>query len=454
MVLEKNRILEGQKHPKVCFITLGCKVNQTESEAMAQLFRNAGYQIVDSRQIPDVVVINTCTVTNTGGSKSRQAIRRAVKAFPESFVIVTGCYSQTAPAEVLGISGVNLVLGTQDRMQILKWIERVRKTNKPYDAVRNIWHAKEFEEFPQIEEESRTRAMLKIEEGCNRFCTYCIIPFARGPVRSRLPGNALAEAERLVKAGYKEIVLTGIHIGAYGEDLEGGWDLARLVKMLVKIPGIHRLRLGSIEPVEFSAELINTITSSPVICPHLHIPLQSGSHKVLTRMQRLYTPADYRDLLERLFRSIPGLAVTTDIIVGFPGESEADHAQSLEFAAGCNFAGIHVFPYSKRQGTPAADYPDQVSDRVKSQRVKEMLQVSRESQAAFCHKLLGHEAEVLVERIDAKGQAFGHTENYLAVYLPPKLNGENWETGQLVSVILEKKHICPQKAVKKLNTEN
>jgi MiaB-like tRNA modifying enzyme len=439
MVLENNKRSEEQ--PKVCFITLGCKVNQTESEAMAQLFRNAGYQIVDSRQTPDVVVINTCTVTNTGGSKSRQAIRRAVKAFPESLVIVTGCYSQTASAEVLDISGVDLVIGTQDRMQILKWIEHIRQTNKPYDAVRNIWEAKEFEEFPQIEEESRTRAMLKIEEGCNRFCTYCIIPFARGPVRSRLPGNALAEAERLVKAGYQEIVLTGIHIGAYGEDLQENWDLARLVQMLVKIAGIHRLRLGSIEPVEFSAELIDTITTSSAICPHLHIPLQSGSYKVLTKMQRQYTPDDYRDLLKRLCGSIPRLAVTTDIIVGFPGESEADHAQSLEFAAGCGFAGIHVFPYSKRKGTPAADYPDQVPDSVKARRVKEMLHVSRESQKAYCNSILGHPVEVLVERVDAKGQVFGHTENYLAVNLPPESTGKNWKAGQLVTVQLEKQHI-------------
>ncbi|MDD4400369.1 MAG: tRNA (N(6)-L-threonylcarbamoyladenosine(37)-C(2))-methylthiotransferase MtaB [Desulfitobacteriaceae bacterium] len=427
---------------KVCFITLGCKVNQTESEAMAQLFRNAGYQLVDFRQIPDVVVINTCTVTNTGGSKSRQAIRRAIKAFPESFVVVAGCYSQIAPAEVLGIPGVDLVLGTQDRRQILKWIEYVRKTKKPYAAVRNIGQAQDFEEFPQIKEESRTRAMLKIEEGCNRFCAYCIIPFARGPVRSRLPGNALAEAQKLVKAGYREIVLTGIHIGAYGEDLAGGWDLAGLLKLLIGIPGLHRLRLGSLESVEFKAELMEIISSSPVICPHLHIPLQSGSRQVLTKMQRPYTPADYRDLLEKLFRSVPGLAVTTDIIVGFPGESAADHAQSLEFAAGCNFAGIHVFPYSQRQGTLAAAYPDQVSGRVKVQRVKEMRQVARESQEAYVKSRLGHTVEVLVERVDAQGRAFGHTENYLAVNLAPELKGGNWEAGQLVAVRLAPEHIC------------
>ncbi|HWQ71229.1 MAG TPA: tRNA (N(6)-L-threonylcarbamoyladenosine(37)-C(2))-methylthiotransferase MtaB [Desulfitobacteriaceae bacterium] len=445
MVLENNK--RSEEDPKVCFITLGCKVNQTESEAMAQLFRNAGYQTVDSGRTPDVVVINTCTVTNMGGRKSRQAIRRAVRAFPESLVIVTGCYSQTASDEVLDIPGVDLVLGTQDRMQVLQWIEHVRQTAEPYNAVRNIWNAKEFEEFPQIKEESRTRAMLKIEEGCNRFCTYCIIPFARGPVRSRLPGNALAEAERLVKAGYREIVLTGIHIGAYGEDLEGNWDLARLVRMMLKIPEIHRLRLGSIEPVEFSEELIDTITASPAICPHLHIPLQSGSPEILAGMRRLYTPAEYRNLLERLFQSIPRLAVTTDVIVGFPGESEADHAQTLEFARACGFAGIHVFPYSKRKGTPAAAYADQVPDRVKARRVKEMLHVSRESRQAYINRILGQTVEVLVERVDAQGQALGHTENYLTVTLPSQLNGKNWKEGQVVSVLLNEKHIYPEKFV-------
>ena len=283
--------------------------------------------------------------------------------------------------------------------------------------------------------------MLKIEEGCNRFCTYCIIPFARGPVRSRLPGNALAEAVKLVEAGYQEIVLTGIHTGAYGEDLEAGWDLARLVKLLVNIPRIHRLRLSSIEPVEFTAELIDTIVASPVICPHLHIPLQSGSDAVLARMQRPYTLGYYQDLLKRLYRSIPGLAVTTDIIVGFPGETEADHLQALAFVRSCGFAGIHVFPYSKRKGTPAADYPDQVSDQVKTQRVKEMLQVSRESQESYNASLLGHNVEVLIERVDAKGRAFGHTENYLAVNLPPDIDEDTWQVGQLVSVRLEKKHM-------------
>jgi threonylcarbamoyladenosine tRNA methylthiotransferase MtaB len=439
--MEKNNIIEDQEQPKVCFVTLGCKVNQAESEALAQLFRNAGYQVVDPEQTVAVVVINTCTVTNTGSSKSRQAIRRLIRSHPESYVIVSGCYAQTASAEVLAIPGVDLVIGTQQRARILKLLEHVKQTNKPYNAVRNIGEVRVFEELPRLEEESRTRAMLKIEDGCNRFCTYCIIPYARGPVRSRLPENALAEAERLIKAGYQEIVLTGIHIGAYGEDLANGWNLARLLQALVNIPGMHRLHLGSVEPLEFSPELIAVMAASKVICPHLHIPLQSGSNTVLARMHRPYTIEDYRELLNKLFQSIPDLAVTTDVIAGFPGETDTDHRQTVDFVGRCGFAGIHVFPYSRREGTEAAAFPEQVSDQVKTRRVQELLQVSRGSQERFSHSLLGHILEMLVERVDARGWAYGHTENYLPVNLPPAVDGEPWQPGQLVSFTLDKKHL-------------
>ncbi|HWQ88982.1 MAG TPA: tRNA (N(6)-L-threonylcarbamoyladenosine(37)-C(2))-methylthiotransferase MtaB [Desulfitobacteriaceae bacterium] len=442
MTVEKNKIIDGQEQPKVCFVTLGCKVNQAESEALAQLFRNAGYQIVDPEQRVAAVVINTCTVTNTGSSKSRQAIRRLVRSHPESHIIVSGCYAQTASEEILAIPGVDLVIGTQYRTQILKLLEHVKKTGKPCNAVQNIGDVRVFEELPQLEEESRTRAMLKIEDGCNRFCTYCIIPYARGPVRSRLPENALAEAERLIRAGYQEIVLTGIHVGAYGEDLAAGWNLARLLQLMLKIPGMHRLHLGSVEPLEFSQELIAVIAASEVICPHLHIPLQSGSNAVLARMQRPYNIEDYRDLLKKLFQSIPHLAVTTDIIAGFPGESETSHSQTIDFVGSCGFAGIHVFPYSRREGTVAAAYPDQVSDQVKARRVKELLQVSRGSQEKYSHSMLGHILEVLVERVDTRGWAYGHTENYLPVNLPPAVDGDPWQAGQLVSFILEKKHLA------------
>lgn len=438
---DEPRLSDQERRQAVCFVTLGCKVNQTESEAMAQLFREAQYQVVQASEDADVVVVNTCTVTNTGDSKSRQVIRRMIKAYPESVVVVMGCYAQTAPGEIIGIDGVDLVLGTQDRMKILEWIDRVKAERKPQNAVRGIWDAEEFEELPQLREEHRTRAMLKIQEGCNQFCTYCIIPYARGPIRSRLPENAIAEARRLVKEGYPEIVLTGIHTGYYGLDLEGNWNLARLVGELDMIPGLRRLRLSSIEPMEYTAELIERIVSSDKVCPHLHMPLQSGSDRVLARMHRPYNLSQYRELLEKLHQRIPNLAVTTDIIVGFPGETEEDHALTIEFVKSCSFSGIHVFPYSKRKGTPAADYPDQVPKKLKEQRVKELLLVARNSQETFERGFIGSLVEVLIERVDPKGCAVGHTPHYIRVHLPPREDGKQWMAGQFVTVILEEQNI-------------
>ncbi|GAB6152612.1 tRNA (N(6)-L-threonylcarbamoyladenosine(37)-C(2))-methylthiotransferase MtaB [Desulfosporosinus burensis] len=435
------RTTNDESRKAVCFVTLGCKVNQTESEAMAQLFREAKYQVVGASEEADVVVVNTCTVTNTGDSKSRQVIRRMIKAHPESVVVVMGCYAQTAPGEILGIEGVDLVLGTQDRVKILEWIERVKAERKPQNAVRGIWDAEEFEELPQLSEEHRTRAMLKIQEGCNQFCTYCIIPYARGPLRSRIPENAIAEARRLVEEGYPEIVLTGIHTGYYGQDLEEPWSLARLVRELDKISGLRRLRLSSIEPMEYTEELIESIVASDKVCPHLHMPLQSGSDRVLARMHRPYNLSQYKELLERLHQRIPNLAVTTDIIAGFPGETEEDHLSTLQFAKSCGFSGIHVFPYSKRKGTPAADYPDQVSKKLKDQRVKELLLVARESQQAFIRPFIGKPVEVLIEWVDPEGCAVGHTPHYIQVHLPSQEDGKSWTAGQLVTVILEERHI-------------
>ena len=435
-----DQVEQVKENPSVCFVTLGCKVNQTESEAMAQLFREAKYQVVGASEEADVVVVNTCTVTNTGDSKSRQVIRRMIKSHPESVVVVMGCYAQTAPGEVLDIEGVDLVLGTQDRLKILEWIKRVKTERNPQNAVHEIWEAEEFEELPQLREEHRTRAFLKIQEGCNQFCTYCIIPYARGPLRSRLPENAIAEARRLVEAGYPEIVLTGIHTGFYGQDLGQDWNLARLVRELVKLPELRRLRLSSIEPMEYTPELIESIVSSDKVCPHLHIPLQSGSDKVLARMKRPYNLKEYRELLERLYQRIPELAVTTDVIAGFPGETEEDHASTLDFVKSCGFSGIHVFPYSKRNGTPAAGYSDQVLQKLKEQRVNDLLEVARASQDAFVRRFIGKPVEVLIERIDPQGCAIGHTPNYIQVQIPSR-EGKNWTSRQLETVILEETHI-------------
>ncbi|MGI6119206.1 MAG: tRNA (N(6)-L-threonylcarbamoyladenosine(37)-C(2))-methylthiotransferase MtaB [Desulfosporosinus sp.] len=428
--------------PRVCFVTLGCKVNHTESEAVAQLFREANYQVVVASEEADVVVVNTCTVTNTGDSKSRQVIRRMIREHPESLVVVMGCYAQTAPGEVLGIEGVDLVLGTQDRLKILEWLEQVKVAHKPQNAVHGIGKARKYEELPQLREEHRTRALLKIQEGCNRFCTYCIIPYARGPSRSRRPENALAEARRLVEAGYPEIVLTGIHTGYYGQDLKEElgeeWNLARLVRELVKIPGLCRLRLSSIEPMEYTPALIASIVSSDKVCPHVHVPLQSGSDRILTRMNRPYTVKKYRDLLNRMRQQVPDLAVTTDIIAGFPGETEDDHKSTLEFVQSCRFSGINVFPYSPRKGTPAADYPDQVAKQLKEQRVKELLSVARISQEEYVRRFIGKPVEVLIEGIDPQGgTAIGYTPHYIQVKIPAGKGKSPWKPRQFVTVVLE-----------------
>lgn len=431
----------NSRTPSVCFVTLGCKVNQTESEALGQLFRNNGYKVVASSEEADVVVVNTCTVTNTGDAKSRQVIRRMVKAHPDAFVVVMGCYAQTAPGEVLNIEGVDLVLGTQDRGKILELIDQVKREKQPRSSVHAIWKAVQFEELPLMEGESRTRATLKIQEGCNKFCTYCIIPYARGPVRSRVPANAIAEAEKLVAAGYKEIVLTGIHTGAYGEDLGEDWNLARLVKALANIQGLHRLRLSSIEPMEFTPELIDVILESPAVCPHLHIPLQSGSDPILARMKRPYSVGEYKELIEKLYRLLPGIAITTDVIVGFPGETEEDFQNSLEVIQSCAFSGAHVFPYSMRKGTPAASYPDQLPNKIKEQRVKELMEVVRLNQEEYVRKFFGQTVEVLVERVSPEGMATGHTPNYIQVHLPPRLEGRPWENGELVECVLEESYL-------------
>lgn len=429
----------------VCFVTLGCKVNQTESEAMAQLFRNGGYQIVESGERTDVVVVNTCTVTNTGDSKSRQLIRRMIKAHPEAVVVVAGCYAQTSPGEVLQIEGVDLVLGTQDRGKILEFIARVKKEKKPHNAVQAIENASDFEELPILTEENRTRATLKIQEGCNNFCTYCIIPYARGPVRSRQPEKALAEAQKLIEAGYREIVLTGIHTGAYGEDfkvkgLYADWDLARLIREMGSLPGLRRLRLSSIEPMEFTPELIEAIMTVPVVCPHVHIPLQSGTDTILARMKRPYRTTEYAELLASLRREAPEIAITTDVIVGFPGETAEEHAESLDFIQQCHFAGIHIFPFSRREGTPAASYPHQLPNKVKQERSREMQQIAVHSKQEYTKRFIGREMEVLIEQVDAQGKAVGHTANYLTVELSCG-TGKNWTGGELIKIPLQRENL-------------
>jgi threonylcarbamoyladenosine tRNA methylthiotransferase MtaB len=405
----------------VAFQTLGCKVNHYETEAIWQLFKGEGYEKVDFEQMADVYVINTCTVTNTGDKKSRQVIRRAIRKNPDAVICVTGCYAQTCPAEVMAIPGVDIVVGTQDRKKMLEYIEQYKKERQPINGVGNIMKSRVYEELDVPAFTDRTRASLKIQEGCNNFCTFCIIPWARGLMRSRDPKEVIKQAEQLVQAGYKEIVLTGIHTGGYGEDLKD-YSLARLLEDLEQVNGLKRIRISSIEASQLTDEVIDVIDRSTKVVRHLHIPLQSGSDTVLKRMRRKYTMAFFAERLERLRKALPGLAVTSDVIVGFPGETEAEFQETYDFIAKHKFSELHVFPYSKRTGTPAARMEDQVNEDVKNERVHRLIQLSDQLAKEYASQFEGEVLEMIPEERDKEepnsGLYVGYTDNYLKVKIP------------------------------------
>jgi threonylcarbamoyladenosine tRNA methylthiotransferase MtaB len=403
----------------VAFHTLGCKVNFYDTEAIWQKFKNAGYEQVDFEQTADVYVINTCTVTNTGDKKSRQMIRRAIRRNPDAIVAVTGCYAQTSPAEILAIPGVDLVIGTQDRENIIPLVKQFETERKPINAVRNIMKTRQFEELDVPDFADRTRAFLKIQEGCNNFCTFCIIPWSRGLMRSRQPESVLKQVRMLVDAGYQEIVLTGIHTGGYGEDLED-YSLAKLLWDLDKIDGLKRVRISSIEASQITEEVLEVLNASDKMCRHLHIPLQAGSDEVLRRMRRKYTAAEYREKLRRIREALPGAAITTDIIVGFPGETDELFREGFAFIEEMNFAEMHVFPYSKRTGTPAARMEDQIDEEVKNARVHELIDLSERNQLAYAKQFVGQTLEVIPEggpkgASEGSGKVMGYSDNYLQI---------------------------------------
>ncbi|OPG17462.1 tRNA (N(6)-L-threonylcarbamoyladenosine(37)-C(2))-methylthiotransferase MtaB [Ferroacidibacillus organovorans] len=420
------------KRPTVAFHTLGCKVNFYDTESLWHMFERAGYEQVDFHDEADVYLINTCTVTHEGDRKSRQMIRRAVRKNPDATVVVTGCYAQMAPGEVLGISGVDLVVGNQHRDQLLPWIEQVQRERTPFHTVSSMLPQKSFEDFDVPLFVNRTRASLKIEDGCNHFCTFCIIPHARGLVRSRKPESVLRQARRLVDAGYLEIVLTGIHTGGYGEDLDG-YTLAHLVDDLARVEGLRRIRISSIEASEITDEFIDAIGRSDQVCRHLHIPLQAGDSAVLKRMNRHYTIEEYANKLEKVRRALPELAITSDMIVGFPGETDAAFEQSMTFVTEQGFAELHVFPYSRRKGTPAATFVDQVPDEVKAERVARMMEVSDKLRLSYARQFVGRSLEVIPEeRVETPqgSMLVGHADNYMRV----AFSGADHQIGTLVEV--------------------
>jgi threonylcarbamoyladenosine tRNA methylthiotransferase MtaB len=419
--------------PTVAFYTLGCKVNFYDTEAIWQLFKNEGYEQVDFESTADVYLINTCTVTNTGDKKSRQIIRRAVRRNPDAVIAVTGCYAQTSPAEIMAIEGVDLVIGTQDREKIMTFVNQIQGDRKPVNAVRNIMKTRDFEELDVPDFNERTRAFLKIQEGCNNFCTFCIIPWSRGLSRSRAPQSVLEQAKQLVASGYKEIVLTGIHTGGYGDDMEN-YNLTSLLWDLDKVEGLERIRISSIEASQIDDAMIDVLNRSSKMCRHLHIPLQAGEDAVLKRMRRKYTTAEFAAKIKRLHEAMPGVAITTDVIVGFPGETEEMFENGFRFMEELKFAEMHVFPYSKRTGTPAARMDEQVDEEVKNERVHKLIDLSEKMQLAYAEQYVGQVLDVIPER-DYKGApgtglVMGYTDNYIQVVF----NGSESLIGKLCRV--------------------
>lgn len=418
----------------VAFHTLGCKVNHYETEAIWQLFKDESYNRVDFDQTADVYVINTCTVTNTGDKKSRQVIRRAIRKNPDAVICVTGCYAQTSSAEIMEIPGVDIVVGTQDRHKLLPYIEQYRTERQPINGVTNIMKNRVYEELDVPYFTDRTRASLKIQEGCNNFCTFCIIPWARGLMRSRDPKQVVQQATNLVNSGYQEIVLTGIHTGGYGEDLKD-YNLAQLLLDLEEIKGLKRIRISSIEASQLTDEVIDVIDKSNKVVRHLHIPLQSGSDTVLKRMRRKYTMTQFSERLKKLHAIMPGLAVTSDVIVGFPGETEEEFMETYQFIAEHKFSELHVFPYSMRTGTPAARMTDQVDEEVKNERVHRLIELSNQLAKEYASHFEGELLEVIPEEKGSiEGMLVGYTDNYLKV----QFEGPEHFIGELIKVKITK----------------
>lgn len=410
---------------KIAFYTLGCKVNQADTASMENLFLRSGHQLVSFDGEADVYIINTCVVTNTGQRKSRQTIHRAIRKNPNALIVVTGCYPQTAAEEVKSIAGVDMIIGNQDRAQIVQLVEErlAHRQTDTLDAVYKLTASTAFEEMAAGDITDKTRAFLKIQEGCNQFCTYCIIPYARGPLRSRSLESIRTETQRLISAGFKEIVLIGIHLGCYGKENPDGPTLYDAVKTVLDVPGVQRLRLGSLESVEVEPRLLTLMQEDARFCRHLHLPLQSGCDKTLQAMHRPYTTAKFKTLLADIKTKVPDIAITTDVIAGFPGETEADFETTCKFAESCGFSKMHIFPFSARKGTPAEKFAGAVTEAVKKERADILGKIDETMHKAFLQAMVGQTAEVLFEQPAGEDYFEGLTGNYQRVFV--KSGGRN-----------------------------
>ncbi len=425
---------------KVAFYTLGCKVNQYETEAMAEAFENAGYEQVDFGAPADVYVINTCTVTGLSSRKSRQAIRKARQLNGKAIIAAVGCYPQTSKDEVESLPEVDIVAGTADRSKVPEYVEaflseKLHRGEDKISYVADIMKKHDFEDLKIERYKDRTRAFLKVQEGCSQFCSYCIIPYARGPIRSRLAEKVLSEVHNLVGAGFKEVVLTGIHIASYGKDL-GELRLMDLIRLVHEVDGIERIRIGSIEPTLLTTEFVRAAAKMKKLCPHYHVSLQSGCDETLARMNRRYTTAEYKNAVGLLREQIPDVSVTTDVMVGFPGETDEEFERTCEFLDDIQFAKIHVFKFSPRKGTPAADFSAQLSGSVKEARSRRVIELSDRCARTFHNQFIGREMPVLYEQEvkGAKGVYEGLTPNYIRVLS----KGDNSLVGNIVGTRLIK----------------
>lgn len=402
---------------KVAFYTLGCRVNVYESEAMAEKFIREGYEVVDFTEVADAYVINTCTVTNMGDKKSRQIINRARRLNKEAVIAVVGCYSQMAPKEVSAIEGVDVVLGTRNKGDVVYYVNKARDERKVQVHVEGVLKNKKFEELNINEYQDKTRAFLKIQDGCNRFCTYCIIPYSRGAVCSKDPKKVIEEIKSLSSHGFKEIILSGIHTASYGLDLDNNITLVDLLEEIEQIKGIERVRIGSIEPAFFTQEVIEKIKSMKKLCPQFHLSLQSGCNSVLKRMNRRYSAEEYENIVNILRENIKDVSITTDVIVGFPGETEEEFKETFEFLKRIKLTKTHVFKYSKRVGTKAHDMPNQIDGKIKDERSKLLIDLNLVNEKNFILKYLNKEVDVLIEQ-EVKGDENhweGYTRNYIKV---------------------------------------
>ncbi len=409
---------------KVAFITLGCKVNQYETNAMAQAFLQKKYEIVEATQKADIYIVNTCTVTNMSDRKSRQMLRKVKELNPKSIVVASGCYVQVAKEELEKIEEIDLILGNNEKKEIVETVEKYIEENKKQTKIEDVMHQKEYVELGEVTYTEKTRAVIKIQDGCDRFCTYCIIPYARGRVRSRKPENVIEEIKKIAKAGIKEVVITGIHIASYGKDFEQDYALIDLLEQINKIEGIQRIRLGSIEPLLMTKEFISRLSKLEKICHHFHLSLQSGCNETLKRMNRRYTCEEFEEIVKILRNQYEDVILTTDIIVGFPGESEEEFEQTYQFLEKIRFYKMHIFKYSERKGTKAAQLPQQIDGKIKEQRSQKLIQLSNENQEFYNKKYIDKEVEVLFEE-EKNGYYQGHTRNYILALMKSKKSLEN-----------------------------